>query len=141
MTVDKTVLAIDPGTHKCGMALVRRTDPKSVELLWHAVVKIEHVIPKLHEAHIHAPFQLVIVGGGTGSQAVVTALREHLPSMGMLVLDETNTTLQARERFWEHNRKRGWRRFIPSTALTPPVAFDDYAALVLAERVLITAAD
>lgn len=141
MTVEKTVLAIDPGTHKCGMALVRRTDPKHAELLWNEVVACEHVIPKLHEAHIHAPFQLVIIGGGTGSQSIVSAVREHLPSMGLLVLDEANTTLQARERYWEHNKKGGWRRFIPSTALTPPVPFDDYAALVLAERVLINVED
>lgn len=139
MTVDKTVLAIDPGTHKCGMALVRRTSPKSVDLLWHEVVATEHVIPKLHEAYVHGGFQLVIVGGATGSPAVVKALREHLPSMGLLVLDETNTTLHARERYWEHHPKRGWRRLIPSSALYPPVPFDDFAALVLAERVLLSA--
>ncbi|RYG70489.1 pre-16S rRNA-processing nuclease YqgF [bacterium] len=139
MTIDKTVLAIDPGTHKCGMALVRRTSPKTAELLWHEVVPTEYVLPKLHEAYVHGGFQLVIVGGATGSSAVVHALREHLPSMGLLVMDETNTTLQARERYWEHNPKRGWRRFIPSSALFPPVPFDDYAALVLAERVLLSA--
>ena len=59
--------------------------------------------------------------------------------MATLAVDETNTTLQARERYWEHHPKRGWRRLIPSTALYPPVPFDDYAALVLAERVLLSA--
>ena len=48
----------------------------------------------------------------------------------------TNTTLQARERYWEHNKRRGWRRFFPSTMFLPPEPFDDFVALILAERVL-----
>lgn len=135
--IEKTVLAVDPGTHKCGMALVRRTGPKSVELLWHEVVATEHLLPKLHEAYVHGGFQLVIVGGATGSGAVIHALREHLPSMGLLVVDEEHTTLKARERYWAHHGKRGWRRFIPSSALHPPAPFDDFAALVMAEDVLL----
>ncbi len=135
--IEKTVLAIDPGTRKCGMALVRRTGAKSVELLWHEVVATEHVLPKLHEAYVHGGFQLVIVGGATGSEAVVRALREHLPSMGLLVVDETNTTLMARERYWLHNPRGCFRRLLPASMWTPPVPYDDYAALVMAEGVLL----
>jgi hypothetical protein len=59
-----------------------------------------------------------------------------MPSMGILVVDEKNTTLQARERYWEHNPRRGWRRFLPSTLQVPPADVDDFVALILAERVL-----
>ena len=132
----KTVLAIDPGTAKHGMALVRRDADDRVRALWHAVVPPEFFIPKLHEAYAVEPYALVIVGAGTGSAAALGALREHLPSMATLVVDETNTTLDARERYWEHHPRRGWRRFLPATLQVPPGPVDAFVAQILAERVL-----
>jgi hypothetical protein len=132
----KTVLSVDPGTSKCGMALVQRTEDGEIRLLWNDVVPIDAVIVKLHEAYIVEEFHLVILGDSTGSKKVKTDLRRHLPSMGLLVIDETETTMQARERYWEHNPRRGWRKFLPATLQVPPEPYDDYAALVLAERVL-----
>jgi RNase H-fold protein (predicted Holliday junction resolvase) len=135
----KTVLSIDPGTSKCGMALVRRELNDSLTLLWQDVVPVDAVLVKIHEAYIVDEFQLVILGDSTGSKQVKTAIRHHLPSMGLLVVDEMNTTVQARERYWEYNPRKGWRKLLPSSLQTPPVAYDDYAALVLAERVLTEA--
>ena len=132
----KTVLSVDPGTSKCGMALVQRTEDGSIKLLWHDVVPADAVIVKLHEAYIVEEFHLVILGDSTGSKKVKTDLRRHLPSMGILIIDEKETTIQARERYWEYNARKGWRKFLPATLQVPPEAYDDYAALVLAERVL-----
>lgn len=133
----KTVLAIDPGTAKHGMALVRREDDDQTQTLWRGVVPPEFLIPKLHEAYSVEPYVLIIVGSGTGSSPVLHEIREHLPSMATLVVDETNTTLQARERYWEANPRRGWRRFLPSTLQVPPEPVDAYVAQILAERVLL----
>jgi len=135
--MEKTVLAIDPGTSKCGMALVRRTATNQIELLWRGVVPTEMVVPKLHEAYAVSPYHLIIIGGGTHSRPVVQSIREHLSSMAILVVDEKETTQQARERYWIHNRRRGWRRFLPSTLQVPPEPVDDFVALILAERVLL----
>ena len=134
--IKKTVLSIDPGTSKCGMALVQRDEGSSIKLLWHDVVPVDAVIVKLHEAYIVEEFHLVIIGDSTGSKKVKTDLRRHLPSMGILVIDEKETTIQARERYWEYNPRKGWRKLLPATLQVPPEAYDDYAALVLAERVL-----
>jgi RNase H-fold protein (predicted Holliday junction resolvase) len=134
---EKTVLSIDPGTSKCGMALVRREDNGSVKMLWNAVVPVDAVLVTLHLAYSVAEFHLVILGDSTGSKQVKEALRRHLPSMGLLVIDETETTMQARERYWEAHPRTGWRKFLPATLQVPPVPYDDYAALVLAERVLV----
>ncbi len=136
---EKTVLAVDPGTSKCGMALVRRDIQGKLHLLWRAVVPTEAVVPKLHEAYSNAEFHLIIVGGATHSREVVAAIREHLPSMGILVVDETNTSIQARERYWEFNPRRGWRRLIPASLQVPPQPVDDFVAYILAERVLTLA--
>lgn len=134
---EKTVLAIDPGTSKCGLALVHRKASGSLDLLWHEVVPTEGVVDKLRAAEDISPFQQIIVGGGTSSRDVVREVRERLPSMGILVVDEVNTSLQARERYWEHNPRRGWRRLLPATLQVPPDPVDDFVALILAERVLM----
>jgi RNase H-fold protein (predicted Holliday junction resolvase) len=133
----KTVLSIDPGTAKCGMALVRREVDGKVNLLWRSVVPVDAVLVKLHEAYIVAEFHLVILGDSTGSKQVKESIRKHLPSMGLLVIDEKETTMQARERYWESHPRTGWRKFLPATLQVPPEPYDDFAALVLAERVLI----
>lgn len=96
----KTVLAIDPGTAKCGMALVRRDENGKVHLLWNDVVPIDAVLVKMHEAYIVDEFHLVILGDSTGSKQVKAAIRKQFSSMGLLVIDETNTTMHARERYW-----------------------------------------
>lgn len=132
----KTVLAIDPGSAKCGMALVRRDDEGGLRLLWRSICPRENLIDEVKEAGAVEAYSLVIVGSGTTSKQLVHELREHFPSAGLLVVDERNTTLDARERYWEHNPRRGWRRLLPSTMITPPQPVDDFVALILAERVL-----
>lgn len=133
---EKTVLAIDPGSSKCGMALVRRDNESHLQLIWHDVVPTDAIVPKLHEAYAAEGYHLIIIGGGTHSDQVVSTIREYLPGMGILVVDEQNTTLQARERYWEHHPRRGWRRFLPATLQVPPEPVDDFVAFILAERVL-----
>jgi RNase H-fold protein (predicted Holliday junction resolvase) len=132
----KTVLAIDPGSSKCGMALVRREDDGSLKLLWSAISPRDDLIDNVTAASAAGAFSLVIVGSGTTSKLVVHELRENLPSIGILVVDEKNTSLQARERYWEHHPRRGLQRLGPATMHVPPVPVDDFVAFILAERVL-----
>lgn len=132
----KTVLAIDPGSSKCGMALAQRDDNGKLRLLWRCISPRAELMDRLREAAAIEPFSMVIVGGGTTSTHVVHELRENIPSIGILVVDEKNTSLQARERYWEHNPRRGLRRLLPSTMQVPPVDVDDFVAFILAERVL-----
>jgi RNase H-fold protein (predicted Holliday junction resolvase) len=133
----KTVLAIDPGKNKCGFALAVRTKPRNIDLLWHKVIPTEDLIEGVYEARAQGEFELLILGGGTTSHQAVSRLREAFAGMSILVIDETDTTLQARERYWEHNPRRGWRKLLPATLQIPPDPVDDFAALVLAERVLL----
>lgn len=132
----RTVLAIDPGSSKCGLALVRREESGKLKLLWRTISPTDGLVESLSVAKKTEPYSLVIVGSGTKSRTIVEQIRGAMPSMGILVVDEKDTTLQARERYWEHNRRRGWRRFLPSTMQMPPEPVDDFVALILAERVL-----
>lgn len=128
---------MDPGSAKCGVALVRREADGSITLLERAIVTPDGLAEWLAATHEREPFSLVVVGAGTRSRPLVHSLREQMPSMGILVVDEKDTTLQARERYWQHHKRRGWRRLLPSTLQTPPEPVDDFVALILAERVLL----
>lgn len=133
---EKTVLAIDPGTSKCGMAMVARDAQGAISLLWRQVRATEELAAGLDEAKEVAPYSLVIVGAGTHSRETVHVIREHNPSTAILIVDEKNTTLEAREKYWEYHPRKGWRRLLPATMQVPPDPVDDFVALILAERVL-----
>jgi len=133
---ERTVLAIDPGSSKCGMAIVNRSVSGRIKLVWREVVPTGDLTEKIQTALADHVFSMIIVGSGTRSKDIVTRIREALPSIGILVVDERDTTLKARERYWEHNPRRGWRRLLPATLQTPPEPVDDFVALILAERVL-----
>lgn len=135
--MSRTVLAIDPGRTKCGMALVRREDSDALQLLWRKVLAPVEVISAIAEAKEVAPFEMLVIGNGTTSRELVGKIRDAYPSAGILMIDETDTSIQARERYWEHHPRRGWRQLLPSSMQMPPESIDDFAALVLAERVLL----
>ncbi len=134
--VEKSVLAIDPGSSKCGMAVVFRHVGGEISIGWRDVVptaEIEQVIRQQRENH---NISLIIVGSGTRGREVSQRIQTEFPSAGVLVVDEENTTLQARERYWEHHPRTGWRRILPSSMQVPPDKYDDFVAVILAERVL-----
>lgn len=135
--MERTVLAIDPGTDKCGMALVRRDNEGKIHCLWRAIAPVGQVVQHMQEARGVAPFAMVVVGRGTGSKALVKAISDVIPGTSMLLVDERDTTWQARERYWEHNPRKGWRRLLPASMQVPHVPVDDFVALILAERVLL----
>ena len=133
----KIVLAIDPGASKVGMAVVRRDGEDKLTMDWRKISPRPDLAVSIKEALSAFAIDLVIVGNGTKSKEIVSEIRELAPSMGVLVVDEKDTTMQARERYWEHNPRRGWRRLMPATLQVPPDPVDDFVAVILAERVLM----
>ncbi len=133
---EKTVLAIDPGSSKCGIAVVYRSAEGRIELKDRAIVPTSDFEPRLRDFVSEHTFSMIIVGSGTRSKDIVGKIRATFPSVGILVVDERDTTIKARERYWEFNPRRGWRRILPATLQTPPEPVDDFVALILAERVL-----
>lgn len=133
---ERTVLAIDPGTSKCGLALVHRDSDSRIELVWRRIAPLENLVEVVDEALQESKVDLLVIGSGTGSRKIIELLRENRAGLNILVVDEKDTSLQARERYWEHNPRRGLRRLLPATLQEPPDPVDDFVALILAERVL-----
>ena len=73
----------------------------------------------------------VVIGDGTGSRAWRNRLADHL-AVG--VIDERNSTLEARSRYWEQVPARGWQRMLPLGLRQPPGDWDDTVAQLLLER-------
>ena len=125
------VLAIDPGTVKCGLAIVQagHFDP-----LFRAVLPVEQLFDQAKSAVREYAPEAVVLGSGTASRTIAEMLAAL--ALPIHVVDEYGTTLAARGRYYVAFPARGWRRLIPLGLRLPPVALDDWAAVVMAERFL-----
>jgi len=127
-----TVLGIDPGRDKCGLAICA---PGRV--LARAIVRPAELPGLVEDWTARHTVDVIVVGGGTGSRWVTDALAglraaRSLPPV--TVEEERDTTLAARARYFEEHPPSGWRRWVPRSFQVPPAPYDDYAAVIIAER-------
>ncbi len=123
------VVAIDPGTAKCGVAVVSAAG----KVIARAIVSLgslEETLGPYLAAHPR-----LLVGNGTGGRPVVELLR-HAGWPEALVVEEKGTTLEARRLYFQHRPPRGWRRLLPLSFLLPPRPIDDWAAVAIALKFL-----
>jgi RNase H-fold protein (predicted Holliday junction resolvase) len=126
-----TVLGLDPGTRKCGYAVVEGVGLAPLTL---GIAPVEALGERLRELLAATPVAVAAIGRGTNAAAVAEIAR----ALGLAVelVDERETTLRARARYFADHPPRGWRRFVPRGMLLPNRPIDDYAALLIAERFL-----
>ncbi|HEX6971012.1 MAG TPA: hypothetical protein VF234_02190 [Limnochordia bacterium] len=126
------VLAVDPGRLKCGIAVMDAEDR----------IRLKEVVPNdavlarlLAYAERFAP-AMVVLGDRTGSRGwrarIERALGERV--IGLALVDEHLSTVEARRRYLAEHPPRGWRRLIPPPFRVPDRPVDDYVAVILAER-------
>jgi RNase H-fold protein (predicted Holliday junction resolvase) len=123
------VLAIDPGLGKCGLAVVFA----SGEVAEHAVVArkaFRDAVQSLIARHGPA---VIVIGNRTGSAACRAEL-EPVVGTRIVTVEEHETTLRARDRYFRDHPPRGWRAVVPRGLLSPPRPIDDYAAVLLGEE-------
>jgi RNase H-fold protein (predicted Holliday junction resolvase) len=129
------ILGLDPGTRKCGYALVPPGGGKPLALGIAPLAELEAVLRTLVAGHAVGR---VALGRGTNA-AVVGAVLDRL-ALPYTLVDEHETTLRARARYFADHPPRGWKRLVPRGMLLPERPVDDYAALLIAERYLEAAA-
>ena len=129
---DETLLAVDPGRAKCGLAVV--AGPANPQCLERAVVATERLTLAVADILRRRPdIRRILIGGGTNSVTLRRALEAAFPQISLRTVDEYNTSARARQRFVQENPAPGWRRLLPSGLRSPEVPYDDYAAILLAE--------
>jgi len=122
------VIGVDPGSDKCGLAAVRATG----EILHLSVVPCAELAAELMALREQTPAEILVIGDRTGSAAIARVVREACPDARVEMVNEHNSTLRARDLYWQHNPPSLLARLIPQSFRVPPGPIDDYAAAVLA---------
>jgi len=128
----ETVLAIDPGSVKCGLAVV--CAPPLVRLKL-AVVDRARLTVALGDALRAFPqISRLLLGSGTGSANLRRAVQQTFPQIALETVDEHGSSERARRRFVREIPPAGLRKLLPPGLRTPERPYDDYVALLLAEE-------
>ena len=136
------IVAVDPGRDKCGVAVVT----SNLELLSKEIVPRDEAVhrvldlAKKHQAH------KVVLGDRTGSREFAGEItkarmrcsasvdRQRHPLPEIFFIDEHKSSMEGRRRYLLDHPLRGLGKLIPVSLRTPGEPFDDYVAVVLAER-------
>lgn len=128
------IIGFDPGRDKCGLALVQATGT----ILEHQVVNSEQALITIQRwCEIHSIDKLVM-GNQTTSKQWQDILKAQFPTLPILMIDERNSTLEARDRYWDYYPPKGLMRLLPKGMRIPPRAIDDIVAILLVERSRLT---
>jgi len=127
----EVVLAVDPGSHKCGLAVVRR-DAAPRALHREVIARGSAVARARDLVHAHG-VEAILVGDATGGSPLARELAEALAPLPVRRVNEAFTSERARRRFLEENPPRGLLRLVPRGLRSPDRPYDDYVAVLLAE--------
>ena len=127
------ILGFDPGRDKCGVAVIG----KDRQLLYHQVVVSEEAIAAIESLCQQFSIELLVMGDQTTAKSWKRKIEPHLPtSVPIVMVDERNSSLQARDRYWQMYPPKGLARLIPQGMRLPPRPVDDIVAILLIERYL-----
>ena len=128
----KIILGLDPGRDKCGVAVM---NDRSL-IICHQVVDSDKAIAKIVQLIRQHDVNSIVIGDGTTSKIWQQQINSAIPSMTITVVNEANSTLEARERYWTMYPPTKLQRLIPRSLLVPPRPVDDIVAILLIERYL-----
>lgn len=129
----QNILGLDPGRDKCGVAVIN----SDKQLVYHQVIDTTGAIAIIQQLCRQFTVDLIVMGDGTTSsnwhEKIKTSGIQELP---IITVDETNSTLEARDRYWLMYPPTGLQRLIPQGLRIPPRPVDDIVAILLIERYL-----
>ena len=145
------ILAFDPGRDKIGFALVNfegglifsgiflsNQREKFFENLLNAKNLDEFIIENPGKfsdfQNLISQIKFVVMGNGTRSKEFQEAAK-ILP-FEIKIVDERNTTLEARNLYWKLHKPGFFTRLLPEGLRVPPRVLDDLAAWAIAKRQL-----
>ena len=128
------ILGFDPGRDKCGVAVMNAEG----QIQYHQVVSADNAIASIQLLSQKYPIKLIVMGNLTTAKSWRNKLQSHFPHFPIKMIDESNSTLEARDRYWQMYPPRGLKRLIPQGMRIPPRPIDDIVAIILIERYLLT---
>lgn len=130
MPEEEIIIAIDPGTKKCGYAVV----DFNLTVLQREVTSTEGIIKIIEDSFNVYKIDEVILGNGTNYKNIEKRLKNHFPKLKIILIEEEFSTLEARKKYFEAHPPRGVSRLIPLSLRVPPCHYDDFVAVLLAEK-------
>ena len=125
------ILGFDPGRDKCGLAVMG----SDLQLQDHQVVVATEAIASILSLLQKFPIDTLVMGDRTTSKQWQKQLKEVLPaSIPIFTVDEHNSTLEARDLYWQMYPAKGLTKLLPQGLREPPRPIDDLVAILLIER-------
>jgi RNase H-fold protein (predicted Holliday junction resolvase) len=130
MPEKEIIIAIDPGTKKCGYAVI----DSHLSVLQREVVPTEQMTKRIQDSLNIYKLNKIILGNGTNYQNLEERLKFHFPQLKIILIEEEYSTLKARKKYFEAYPPRGILKIIPLSLRVPPGHYDDFVAILLAEK-------
>lgn len=125
------ILGFDPGRDKCGVAVMETNR----QIHFQQVVESSQAIPTVEQLCQQLPIELIVMGNQTTSKSWQQKIATNLIiSIPVVTVDERNSSLEARDRYWQMYPPQGLTRLIPQGMRIPPRPIDDIVAILLIER-------
>jgi RNase H-fold protein (predicted Holliday junction resolvase) len=129
----QNILGLDPGRDKCGVAVI----DSEKQVIYHQVINTIGAIALIEQLCRQFAVSLIVMGDGTTSNNWLEQIRaSEVKELPIVTVDETNSTLEARDRYWLMYPPTGLKRLIPQGLRIPPHPIDDIVAILLIERYL-----
>lgn len=129
------ILGFDPGRDKCGIAVIDRQK----QVHYHRVVTSAEASAAIAQLCEQFPIELVVMGNLTTAKSWQQTIKSNLKTpIPVVMVDERNSSLEARDRYWQMYPPKGLKKLIPQGMRLPPRPVDDIVAILLIERYLQT---
>ncbi|MGK7926808.1 MAG: pre-16S rRNA-processing nuclease YqgF [Spirulina sp.] len=127
------ILGFDPGRDKCGIAVMDETG----QIYAHRVVDAREAIAATLELCREYSIHKIAMGDLTTARSWKQQLKAELGAdFSIEMVDESHTSLEARDRYWQMYPPKGLTRLLPRGMRLPPRPVDDIVAILLIERYL-----
>ena len=122
------LISIDPGKCKCGLVLVDLTKKKVDQAI---VLNTEFLPNYVKNLNGSENISKVIIGNGTTSRQNIEKL--DFIRNDLIIVEEKNTTLRAKKRYFEIFPTRGLKSFLPKEIFIMNKNLDALSALIILE--------
>ncbi len=125
------IIGFDPGRDKCGVAVIENRQ----QIIYHQVIASSEAIITLKNLCQQYQPQFLVMGNQTTAKQWQQEIKVNLGlAIPLIMVDERNSTVEARERYWQMYPPKGLQKLIPSGLRVPPRPVDDIVAILLIER-------
>ena len=112
-------------------------DGSNRQILYHQIIESNRAIATIQQLDQKFAVELIVIGDGTTakdwSAQIQSGISQDIP---VVMVNEKNSTIEARDRYWQMYPPKGLNRLIPQGLRVPPRPVDDLVAILLIERYL-----